>query len=80
MLGGQLVRFNTGWLWVDLYNKVHEVSDVFFGHLGIEFHGYRGLPAMSLALQEFQNLHLRPAGYYGDILPAFYEVEWRLTD
>jgi len=70
--------FNSGWLWVDLYNKVHFVDKKYFGHLGIEFDGYNGLPAISLVIQEFQNLLLTPAGYYGDILPAFYEVDWHL--
>jgi len=71
--------FQTGWLWVNLYNALHHVHD-YFGHYGLEFNEYRGLPAISLALQEFQNLTLTPAGYYGDILPAFYEVYWNLIN
>jgi hypothetical protein len=68
--------FQAGWVWVDLYNDIHYVDHLRFGHLGLSFWGYNGLPAISLALQEFQNLTLTPAGYYGDILPAFYEVDW----
>jgi hypothetical protein len=78
-IGWSTGTFDTGWLWVDLYNSVHYLAiDNWFGHLGLTFDAFYGLPAIALAVQEFQNLTLTPGGYYGDILPAFYEVNWLL--
>ena len=79
--------FQTGWLWLDLSiwgdttnldHYVHLGSGDFFVHLGNLFDGYHGLPAISLALQEFSNGNV--GGYYGAIFPAFYEVAWDLYD
>jgi len=73
--------FDTGWLWVDLFNSIHFLEiDEGFGHFGITFDRFNGMPAIALAVQEFQNLTLSPAGFYGDIFPAFYEVDWLLED
>lgn len=72
--------FQTGWVWIDLYNSVHAAlpyTDPFFGHLGLPFTGgYNGMPALSLALQEFSNGLV--GGYYGVIFPAYYVVDWTL--
>jgi len=74
--------FQTGWMWIDLYKNtsgvgVHSAlsrSDNVFGHLGNRFTGYNGMPALSLALQEFSNANV--GGAYGVIFPAFYNIDW----
>jgi hypothetical protein len=72
--------FLTGWVWIDLYNDVHTATPVdpntIWGHLGLDFSRYYGMPALSLALQEFENLTLAAGGYYGVIFPAYYQVNW----
>jgi hypothetical protein len=79
--------FDSGWLWLDLsiyddalghYVHLVEGVDTLFDHLGHYFWGYHGLPALSLALQEFSNGNV--GGYYGAIFPAFYEVSWDLYE
>jgi hypothetical protein len=67
----------TGWIWIDLSgHSALPVSDGVFGHLGNPFiNGYNGLPALSLALQEFSNGLV--GGAYGVIFPAFYRVDWK---
>jgi hypothetical protein len=74
--------FQTGWMWIDLYHNTSAVgvhsalsrSDPHFGHLGNSFSGYTGMPALSLALQEFSNGNV--GGWYGVIFPSFYRLDW----
>jgi hypothetical protein len=71
--------FQNGWVWIDLYNAVHKATPTglpgdLFGHLGLDFTTYYGMPTSSVALQEFSNGLV--GGYYGDILPAFYQLNW----
>ena len=70
--------FLSGWIWIDLYKAVHYATPVslntLWGHLGIDFNRYNGMPTLSLALQEFSNANV--GGYYGVIFPAFYQVNW----
>ena len=73
--------FQNGWFWIDLYDSgagsgAHLASRAagFFGHLGLDFTRYYGLPTSSVALQEFSNGAI--AGYYGDAFPAFYQLNW----
>jgi hypothetical protein len=67
--------FQNGWFWIDLYDSVHFASRATaFGHLGLDFSQYNGLPTSSRALQEFSNGAI--AGYYGDAFPAFYQLNW----
>lgn len=70
--------YQTGWVWIDLYASAHFAaprSAARFGHLGNSFlTGYNGLPALSLALQEFSNGNV--GGAYGVIFPAFYRLDW----
>jgi len=47
----------------------------FFGNL---FDEYEGLPTLALQIQEFFNGNA--GGYYGDMEPAWYEVEWYLVE
>jgi len=74
--------FQTGWMWIDLSKNTSGTgfhialsrSDPLFGHLGNKFSGYNGMPALSLALQEFSNANV--GGAYGVIFPAFYRLDW----
>jgi hypothetical protein len=82
-LGWSTGSFESGWLWVDLAKRsavsapLHNYfADEALGYFGNTFDGYNGLPAIAMVVQEFQNLTLTPAGFYGDFLPAFYEVDW----
>jgi hypothetical protein len=76
-LGWSTGTFESGWLWVNLFNGQHYFPlDDGFGYFGQLFDGYFGLPGIAMALQEFENLTLVPGGFYGDFLPAFYEVNW----
>jgi hypothetical protein len=76
--------FLSGWMWIDLHydstgmhiHGADSLSDPYFGHLGNAFDEYHGLPALSLALQEFSNANV--GGAYGVIFPAFYRVDWDL--
>jgi len=81
--------FPSGWLWINLHTNVissvafhhgdspHKNTNPHFGHLGNEFESYSGMPALSLALQEFSNANV--GGAYGVIFPAFYRVHWDLV-
>lgn len=46
-----------------------------FNWFGNLFDTYHGLPAIGLVYQEFSNA--AAGGFYGEILPIFYEVDWR---
>ena len=43
-------------------------------NFGYFYSGYQGLPVLGLSLQEFSNF--AAGGWYGDIRPVFYDVEW----
>jgi hypothetical protein len=44
--------------------------------LGVGYSAYRGLPVLTLILQEYLNANLNPTGVYGGAVPAPYEVWW----
>jgi hypothetical protein len=46
-----------------------------FLHFDMLFSGYRGLPVIGLALQEYQNNNV--GGFYGDTRDVFYRSEWK---
>jgi len=73
--------YETGYLWINFPNGPTAIAGyalphaiLTFGWFGISFTQYYGLPVISLAIQEFANG--AAGGYYGEILPAFFEVEW----
>ncbi len=83
--------FDTGWIWIDLTRGVNDppgpshfaicseqlecnLSDFNFFDWG--FSEYDGLPVIAMGLQEFSNGAV--GGFYGDLFPAFYDVDWVL--
>jgi len=72
-----------GWVDFDLYrdplipSQLHEQFGLDFNKvdlLGVGYSRYRGLPVLTLILQEYLNSTLSPVGVYGGALPAPYEV------
>jgi hypothetical protein len=79
--------FLNGWIWLcfQQHNRLiratgPRVADPItrFAHAGTSFEAYVGLPTIAVALQSFENTALT-GGLYGEILPATYEVEWRVN-
>ena len=74
--------FQSGWMWIDLFVEANTTLAHFavpidkpvWGHFGLDFTRYNGMPAIGLALQEFSNTSV--GGAYGTIFPAFYQVDW----
>jgi hypothetical protein len=85
-VGWTTAGFQTGWMWIDLYHNVNGTgvhmavsrSGPEFGHLGNRIYGYTGMPALSLALQEFSNANV--GGAYGVIFPTLNEIDWLSRD
>jgi hypothetical protein len=72
-----------GWVDFDLFRDPQIASQLHqqFGLnpdridlLGVGYSRYRGLPVLSLVLQEYLNASLAPSGVYGGTLPPPYEV------
>jgi hypothetical protein len=51
-----------------------------FDYFGNLFRAYKGLPALALIIQQFNNLNLTAGGAYGEILPAFSRPDWEKPD
>ena len=70
--------YETGWIWVLFPNfgDIQFSKLSYFNFFGNVFSRYYGLPVIALWMQEFQNGAL--GGWYGEIIPAFYEVDWVL--
>ena len=67
--------FDSGWVWLTFSGKgAVPVLIPFYQFFGRTFDGYDGLPSLALQIQEFFNG--AAGGYYGDIVPSWYEVEW----
>jgi hypothetical protein len=74
-IGYQSGGFKNGWVLIDLFAKVHEKSGD-FRHFGYLFEGYLGMPALGLAIEEFQKGN-KGKFYGGEILPVFYREQWQ---
>jgi len=71
--------FDSGWVWINLTGDGSEVTHFAepidgFDFFGYDFLEYDGLPVIALALQEFSNTAI--AGFYGDLFPTYYDVDW----
>jgi len=77
--------FRSGWAWIFFQpnlpiagaKRAFPVSIDFYQYYGLLFDEYDGLPALGLQIQEFFNGVA--GGYYGEMVPAWYEVEWFQT-
>jgi len=76
--------FRSGWAWINFPANVpvagakiaFPVLIDFYQYYGNLFDEYNGLPALGLQIQEFFNGVA--GGFYGETVPAWYEVEWFL--
>lgn len=90
VIGASCTGFDTGWIWIDLTKGVND-SDIThfaicreqaecnladFNFFDFGFFEYDGLPVIAMGLQEFSNGAV--GGFYGDLFPAFYDVDWVL--
>jgi len=74
--------FDSGWIWIDLTKGVNDSGITHFAesefqcfdYFGYCFPRYDGLPVIAFGFQEFRDATV--GGFYGDMFPAFYDVDW----
>ena len=73
--------FDSGWVKIEFCNVLTGTCNGAtyvglgkFFNFGTFYSEYEGLPLLALSLQEYSNNSV--GGWYGDIRPAWYELEW----